>query len=715
MPVERCGTPYYNRKFYADRAKAEAEQVTGSPSSSADGGMNDMIFSFDFRVSRPEEREATPVLKGISKLMEAFTKLAANLRNGLSSHRLSDAGSMKSEAGEAIDSPPLPQDDEKLFSVYSYTGTTEPVESATVAWFTSDRTAALDELLAVGHEDLVKVFFSDLAAHSHEPLAADSTKAGSHPARDSPSLPKDKDAHVRSSMAPPISMEDTTGMLDLRAGVVVDVIIAGDIDGVRTSARPSHVPSQDPPMPATLQDNAAYSPIRITAPMIVVVVLILVKATSYVSTYWADFRRRKEIEDTFRQRIGTAWNLQQCQDAYEDRNQALRACKTFNSRLVNRLAGFVTIAGSILLMSQFSVLPPVACSVLCVAVFSVLGALGLCVFMLFPCPALLVKPRVEKMSGSREAPPREDRHLPALASCMMPAFVWIKDTFAALKQKMRTEPKELFECPPLTEKLEPLEPLERFPQPTQILLVKAPSCCLILQTLCVSVSRACTPALSPYNYSGQEQSEKMVDMLLNFFLLLAGSAITIFCERPVWSWYRRLFMTLDDQFDEAEKGDSDSEPIIDEFLYKLSVIWRLVVLDLGMSWYTSTMPIIGTFIRFCYQHVQAYPLSWLVVGLCLLLPTLYEAGLYVRDLEEPGESQAVASVSVMVETKKIAGARVEAQDVAVEAQATTGMETELAAAMAADSNTDDEWADVKELQAEAEVAEWELVPQSETS
>ncbi|KAF2212078.1 hypothetical protein CERZMDRAFT_90836 [Cercospora zeae-maydis SCOH1-5] len=130
------------------------------------------------------------------------------------------------------------------------------------------------------------------------------------------------------------------------------------------------------------------------------------------------------------------------------------------------------------------------------------------------------------------------------------------------------------------------------------------------------------------------------------------------------------------------------------------------------------MPIIGTFVRACYQSLQAAPPFWLVVGLCCCsLPISYEAGLCLREATEmPGESQAVVSVSVMEDIKKTAAEQVEAQDVVEEVQATAGLEAKQAVGTVLDLDTDNDWADVGRLETtEAEVAEWELVPQTETS
>ncbi|GIZ47328.1 hypothetical protein CKM354_001042300 [Cercospora kikuchii] len=377
---------------------------------------------------------------------------------------------------------------------------------------------------------------------------------------------------------------------ELKSARYVDIDIAAD-EFVALSSRSAR---QDRGMPSTLQDGSILSLAHSTGAVIALVFLVALMVSSFVRGSRNKSRRREEVETTFRQRVATARNLQQCHDALDDRNLALEDHKKLKLErderrasppVYLRLAGFALVMGSYFLAERTSayfasheilswhLLPAVLA-------LSVLSAVS------------LFRYQAETNNPVYEDTRTDGRVTTTFANLAFP----INDAFTAMKEELQTKFSELQEGvkATLARLANKLESFTVKDLPLQSILTQTPAYILVFQTLFINISRSISPALNPDNLPEAEQDHRLMIMTCaTFVLTLAGPAMLL-CERPLWNWSVNLSR------DSRDNVQGLIKPLINTSLYNLSIIWRLLALDLTISYFACTPPIVGTILGDCY-------------------------------------------------------------------------------------------------------------------
>ncbi|PIA91406.1 hypothetical protein CB0940_09272 [Cercospora beticola] len=358
--------------------------------------------------------------------------------------------------------------------------------------------------------------------------------------------------------------------------------------------------------PATIQSLSELPVSCLGAVLFAVVLIVATMVSSYVRGYRKESRRREEVETTFRRRVATAWNLQQCHDALGDRDSALEFDQKLKLEGDERptsapvsftLAGFALMMGSFFLARDANVYPAYQGILSWHLLPTVLALSFLSVVSLFRYQAETNDPVYKDTRTERRV---------TTTYADFPLFLLIKDTFTATKQELQTKFSELQNrvkamLPGLANKLESFtgEDLS-----LQSVLTQTPAYVLVFQTLFINVSRAFTPAPNPANLPEAEQDSKLIIMACaTFALTLAGPAMLL-CEKPLWNWSVNLSR------DSKEDVQGRIKPLISTSLWTLSITWRLLALDLTISYFANTLPIIGTVLGVFYTYFFSSWQSW---------------------------------------------------------------------------------------------------------
>ncbi|CAK1366321.1 unnamed protein product [Cercospora beticola] len=503
--------------------------------------------------------------------------------------------------------------------------------------------------------------------------------------------------------------------------------------------------------PATIQSQSELPTSCLCAVLFAVVVIVATMVTSYVRRYRKESRRREEVETAFRQRVATAWNLQQCHDALRHRGLALRDHQKFQLEGDERpasapvsftLAGFALMMGSFFLARDANVYPAYQGILSWHLLPTVLALFFLSAVSLFRYQAETNDPVYEDT--------RTDGRV-TTTYADFPLFLLIKDTFTATKQELQTKFSELQNrvkamLPGLANKLESFTGKNLS---LQSVLTLTPAYVLVFQTLFINVSRAFTPALNPANLPEAEQDSKVIIMACAIFALTLAGPAMLLCEKPLWNWSVNLSR------DSREDVQGRIKPLIGTSLYNLSIIWRLLALDLTISYFANTLPIIGTILCGCYTYFfpswQSWQLLLEILGTTFCIYSFLMMGWTVLCLcgvvEEPivldvtaphpsedkkpmtAEQREVWRKHVEELVDGLRRAHLEKEEerrLQLEEEAKGAGEAAIQGSEAdqedeegleadekyTNEEDDDEWSEVDRLETEAEVAEWELVPRT---
>ncbi|PPJ50720.1 hypothetical protein CBER1_08113 [Cercospora berteroae] len=519
--------------------------------------------------------------------------------------------------------------------------------------------------------------------------------------------------------------------------------------------------------PATIQSQSELPISCLGAVLVAVVLIVVTMVTSYVRGYRKESRRREEVETAFRQRVATAWNLQQCHDALRHRGLALEDHQKFELEGDERpasapvsltLAGFALIMGSFFLARDANVYPAYH-EILswhflpAVLALSVLSAIS------------LFRYQAETNDPVYEDTRTDGRVTTTFVDLALP----IKDAFTATKQELQSKCSELQErvkaqLPTLVKKLESFTGKDLS---LQSILTQTPAYLLVFQTLFINITRSLSPALNPDNLPEAEQDSKLIIMACAIFVLTLAGPAMLLREKPLWNWFVSL----------SRDSEEERKPLIPTSLWTLSIIWRLLALDLTISYSASTPPVIGTILGECYtSFTPPWDLLFEVIGITSGIYSVFTMGrtiLYICgvidapiDVTAPhsyedkkpltAEQRAVwrkyvednvgAPIHVTAphsyEDKKPTTAyqrevwrkhveesvngwrkaclkeeeeekrRLQLEEAARRAREVAAAQVSEADEEDNNDEDDDEWSEVEKLETEAEVAEWELVPRT---